>query len=182
MYWSLPGYHHNYLKFYQFPNSNLFTHWLLFSQENPLVKPTTPGSSFSYICFAIYFSFAFLFRSIKPKNTKIPCCNLFLFILFNVRSINLLQFPHVCLPILRRRTPKGIDNPFNTWVVRICYLCAGAVYVVFCGSPTGSITLVSSLREILLSLCCIIPSSLEKYRRSSSRHHETLEHLSSWDT
>ena len=33
-------------------------------------------------------------------------------------------------------------------VARICYLCAGAVYVVLLGSPTGSITLVSYLREI----------------------------------
>ena len=44
--------------------------------------------------------------------------------------------------------PKGIDNPFNTWVAGICYLCAGVVYVVLGGSPTSSITLVSSLREI----------------------------------
>ena len=33
-------------------------------------------------------------------------------------------------------------------VLRCCYLCAGAVYVVLLGSPTGSITLVSYLREI----------------------------------
>ena len=33
-------------------------------------------------------------------------------------------------------------------VASICSLCAGAIYVVLRGSPTGSITLVSSLREI----------------------------------
>ena len=33
-------------------------------------------------------------------------------------------------------------------VASICYLCAGVVHVVLRGSPTGSITLVSPLREI----------------------------------
>ena len=33
-------------------------------------------------------------------------------------------------------------------VARFCSLCAGIVYIVLLGSPTGSITLVSSLREI----------------------------------
>ena len=33
-------------------------------------------------------------------------------------------------------------------VASSCYLCAGVVYVVLLGSPTGSKTLVSSLREI----------------------------------
>ena len=58
------------------------------------------------------------------------------------------NLPHVCLPILRRRTPEGIDTPLTRRVARSCYLCAGAIYVVLLGSPTGSITLVSNLREI----------------------------------
>ena len=45
-----------------------------------------------------------------------------------------------------RRYPKGIDNPFNTSGCK--YLYVGAVYVVLGGSPTSSIILVSSLREI----------------------------------
>ena len=40
------GYHHNYLLFYQLPNSNLFTHRMLFSREKPLVKTMAPGLSF----------------------------------------------------------------------------------------------------------------------------------------
>ena len=43
---------------------------------------------------------------------------------------------------------KGLTTPLTCRVARICYLCAGAVYVVLLGSPTGSITLVSYLREI----------------------------------
>ena len=75
------------------------------------MKPMAPGSSFSHICFVNYFSFAFLFRSIKLKNTKISCCT-FIYL----RSIISIYYnlPQVRLPILRRRTPEGIDNPFNT--------------------------------------------------------------------
>jgi hypothetical protein len=40
------GYRHDYLVFYQLPNSNLFTHHMLFSREKPLVKPMAPGSTF----------------------------------------------------------------------------------------------------------------------------------------
>ena len=38
------GYCHNYLLFYELPNSNLFTHRMLFSREKPLVKTMAPGS------------------------------------------------------------------------------------------------------------------------------------------
>ena len=36
------GYCHNYLLFCQLPNSNLFTHRMLFSREKSLVKTMTP--------------------------------------------------------------------------------------------------------------------------------------------
>ena len=83
----------------------------------------------------------------KYKNTSLH----FIYIYFIWRSIyqSTTILSHVRLPILRRRYPEGIDNPFNTSVAGICYLCAGAVYVVLLGSPTGSITLVSYLRETL---------------------------------
>ena len=45
-------------------------------------------------------------------------------------------------------TQKGLTTPFTRQVARICYLCAGAVYVVLLGSPTSSTTLVSYQREI----------------------------------
>ena len=56
-------------------------------------------------------------------------------------SINLLQFSRIV-------TRKGLTTPLTRRVARCCYLCAGVVYVVLLGSPTGSITLVSYLREI----------------------------------
>jgi hypothetical protein len=43
------GYRHNYLLFCQLPNSNLFTHRMLFSREKPLVKTMAPGLPLSYI-------------------------------------------------------------------------------------------------------------------------------------
>ena len=68
-------------------------------------------------------------------------------------------------------TRKGLTTPLAHRVARCCYLCAGAVYVVLLGSPTGSITLVSYLREIPTAAVLHHPS-LGKYRRSSSRHQK----------
>ena len=119
--------------------------WSNSSGEKPLVKPTAPGSLSRIFAFAIYFFLAFIIKSIKPK---IPCCNFSLFILFSVRSINLLQIYLTSVCHLRHRTRKGWTTPLTCRVARICYLCVGAVYVVLLGSPTGSITLVSHLREI----------------------------------
>ena len=89
----------------------------------------------------------FIFRSINPKTPKYFAAtysHLFICHLIYESTTNL---PHVHLPILRRRTMEGIDNPFNTSGCEK-YLCAGVVYVVLLGSPAGSITLVSNLREI----------------------------------
>ena len=131
-----------------------------FSREKPLLKPTAPRS------LLIIFSFAFIFRSIKLKIQK------YLAAIYLFRDLFILSttFTSRYLPILRRRTQKGLTTPLRHRVASICYLCAGAVYVVWGGSPTGSITLVSSLREIPTVAILIIPSSLGKYRRSSSRH------------
>ena len=136
------------MKFYQLPNNNSFSHHLLFFLREATSETYDPGSLSHIICLCDLFYFPFIFRSIKPKNTRIPCCNLFLFILFGVRYINLLQFIHICLPIFGAVTRKGLTTPLIRQVASICYLCAGAVYVLLLGSPTSSITLVSSLREI----------------------------------
>ena len=94
-----------------------------FSREKPLVKPTAPGSSFSYICLAIYFSFAFLFRSIKPKIQKYFAALYFICDLF-IQSITTFLLSRTNF---WRRYPKGIDNPFNTsgceWLLFVCRGC-----------------------------------------------------------
>src|SRR3954471_15346445 len=69
-----------------------------------------PGSSFSYIFFVIYFICTFYSDLLNQKYKK----TLLHFILFVIYLFNLLQLSHVRLPILRHRTPEGIDNPFNT--------------------------------------------------------------------
>ena len=115
-----------------------------FSREKPLVKPTAPGSSFSYICLCDLVLFAFIFRSINPKTWKYVVALYFICDLF-IQSITTLSR---YAPITGTITQKGLTTPLTRRVARICYLCAGAVYVVLFGSPTGSITLISSLREI----------------------------------
>ena len=115
-----------------------------FSQEKPLVKPMAPGSVFHIICLCELFSFAFIFRSTKPKIQKYLAAIYYIW-----RSIyQYLQLSHVRLPISGAATRKGLSTPFTRRVASSCYLCVGVVYVMLLGSPTGSITLVSSLREI----------------------------------
>src|SRR5215216_4456280 len=115
-----------------------------FSREKPLVKPTAPGSLLNIFAFAIYFSLL-LFSDLYFQKPKIPCCNLFVFILSRVPAISIYPkyykniYPFTC---------EGLTTPLLRRVASICYLCAGVVYVVLLGSPTGSITLVSSLTEI----------------------------------
>ena len=113
-----------------------------FSREKPLVKSTAPGSLLYYICLRGLFLFAFISGSINPK---IPCCNFYLFILSRVpaRSIYPIYYNFIYL-----FTREGLTTLLLRRVASICSLCAGALYVVLRGSPTGSITLVSSLREI----------------------------------
>ena len=115
-----------------------------FSREKPLVKSTAPGSLLYYICLCDLFLFTFIFRSIKPKIQKYLAALYFIW-----RSISqYLQLSHIRLPISGAAARKGLATPFTRRVMSICYLFSGSVYVVFLGSPTGSITLVSSLREI----------------------------------
>ena len=108
------------------------------------MKHMLPRSLFIIFACAIYFPLL-LFSDLlnqKYKNTLLQL------ILFGDLSINLLQLSHVHLPISGAVARKGLTTPLIRRVASICYLCAGAVHVVLHGSPTGSITLVSSVREI----------------------------------
>ena len=119
-----------------------------FSREKPLVKPTAPASLSHIFAFAIYFPLLFIFRSIKPKIQKyLAAIYYYLFYLAFDLSIYYKLFTSVCLS-WGAATRKGLTTPFTGRVASSCYLCAGVVYVVFLGSPTGSITLVSYLRKI----------------------------------
>ena len=103
-----------------------------------------PGSLSYHICLCDLF-YLLLFSDLlnqKHKNTLLH------FILFVIYLSNLLQLSTVSVPISGAVARKGLTTPLTRRVASICYLCAGAVYVVLRGSATGSITLVSSLREI----------------------------------
>ena len=97
--------------------------------------------------FAIYF-YLLLFSYVliqKTKNTLLR----FIFIYFIWHSIyQYLQLSPVLVPISGAVTRKGLTTPLTRRVASGCYLCAGDVYMVLRGSPSGSITLVLSLREI----------------------------------
>ena len=108
------------------------------------MKPTAPGSLSHIFAFAIYFSFAFIFRSIKPKIQTYFAALYFICYLF-IQSITTFSRPRTVSGAVTR---KGLTTSLTRRVASGCYLCAGAVYVVLLGSPTGSITLVSYLREI----------------------------------
>ena len=98
------------------------------------MKSKAPGSLLYYIFLRDLFLFAFIFRSINPK---IPCFNLLLFILSRVttRSIYPIYYNFTYL-----FTREGLTTPLLRRVASICSLCAGVVYVVLRGSPTGLIT------------------------------------------
>ena len=132
------------MKFYQLPNSNLFTHRLLFFSREATSETYGPRVFFLIYLLAIYFSFAFLFRYIKPKIQKYFATLYFICDLL-FQSITTFSRPCTVSGAVPR---KGLTTPLTRRVARCCYLCAGAVYVVLLGSPTGSITLVSYLREI----------------------------------
>ena len=90
------------------------------------MKPIAPGSLSLIICLCDLFSFAFIFRSTKPKIPKYLVALYFIW-----RSI--YQFiTTFSRPFANfwRRYPKGIDNPFNTsgyeyllFVCRGCLRC-----------------------------------------------------------
>ena len=112
IYMIMPRYSHNYAQFCQLLNSNLFTH----CRKLMLLREATSetyviGSSFSYIFLCDVFLFAFIFQIYKPKNQKIPCCNLFNFILLSLSDITFAS------------GRKGIDNPFIALVARFLFVC-----------------------------------------------------------
>ena len=111
------------------------------------MKSTAPGSLSHIICLCDLFFLAFIFRSIKQKykNTLLRFISIYFIWRSIYLSITTLSRPHAISGTVTR---KGLTTPLTRRVARCCYLCAGAVYIVFLGSPIGSITLFSYLREI----------------------------------
>ena len=117
------------------PNSNLLTHRLLFFSREATSETYGPRVFFLIYLLAIYFSFTLLLRSIKPKIQKYFAALYFICDLL-FQSITIL-FRQVA--VSGAVTQKGLITPLTPRVASDCYLCAGAVYVLLLGSPTGSI-------------------------------------------
>ena len=132
------------MNFYQLHNSNMFTHSLLFFSREATSETYGPGSLSHIICLCDLLLFSFIFRYINPKTQKYFAALYFICDLF-IQSITTFC-RHA--PISGTVTRKGLTTPLTRRVARSCYLCAGVVYIMLLGSPTGSITLVSYLREI----------------------------------
>ena len=122
-----------------------------FSRETPLLKSTAPGSLLYYICLCDMFLFAFIFRYINPKIQKYLAA-IFIYLLYLaflrdlfIQSTTILSRQ---LDNFWHRYPKGIGNPFNMSGCKYLFFVCRTFYVMLHGSPTGSISLVSSLREI----------------------------------
>ena len=133
------------LSYINFPTVICLPAVCYFSREKPLVKSTAPESLLYYICLHDLFLFAFIFRSINPKIQKyLAVIYYYLFYLAFPRDL----FNQSTTTFTYLFTREELTTPLLRRVASICSLCAGAVYVVLRGSPTGLITLVSSQREI----------------------------------
>ena len=108
----------------------LFSLFILCFWEIYLSNLSLPNISFAAFCFLIYYS----------KNPKIPWCTFYLPLLFCVlvRSIYPIYYNLIYLFTVERFTTS-----LTRRVASICSLCAGIIYIVLRGSPTGSMTLVS---------------------------------------
>ena len=106
-------YHHNYSLFYQLLNSNLFTHHTLSFKREASSENYGPRVYLLSYYFQIY----------KIRNTKIPCCNLFTFILFC--PFTYLLYLSLSDLILASNH-EGIGNPFITLVARFLFVCVAA--------------------------------------------------------
>ena len=108
------GYHHNYFKFYQLPNSNLFTRRVLFFLREATSEIYGPPSLF-FIIFALEIYFYSLLFSDQ--------LHFYLFILSRVpaRSIYPIYYNFIYL-----FTREALTTPLLHWVASICSLCAGA--------------------------------------------------------
>ena len=95
-----------------------------------------------HICFPIYYLpfryifICFCFQIYYSKNPKVPCCTFLLLILFCVLSRSIYPIYQKLIYLF---TVEGLTTPLTRRVASICSLCAGSVYIVLLGSPTGLI-------------------------------------------
>ena len=131
----IPRYTHNYSLFYQLLDSNLFTHRTTYA----ILREATSESYGPRVYFPSYLI------SRQQAISGAVFILLSLLLVFIIKISKILSY-HLYQISLLQVAVKGLTTPLSRWLQGS--LCAGVVYVMLCGSPTGSITLVSSLREI----------------------------------
>ena len=106
IYMIMPRYSHNYALFYQFLDSNLFTHRNTYAILREATSETyAPGSILHHISLHLFY-FAFFTFTLYHKNTKTIILS----------SPSDLTFASGC---------EGIDNPFIALVARFLFVCVG---------------------------------------------------------
>ena len=154
-------YCYNYALLYQLLNSNLFTHRMLsFKRE---------ASSENYGLWVYLLSYYFQIQ--KIKNKKIPCCNLFTFILVHT-STYLLYLSLSDFILASNR--EGIDNPFITLGASIC-LFVQVKLLETCVFLLLDRYHASQLREILISTLLHHPFLFKGKTNTSSRSSRVQE-------
>ena len=93
---------HNYALFYQFLNSNLFTHRMFSSKEKPLVKPMALGSIFQHISFQSTILVYYLL------------CNLY-FPIYITKYQKYLSYYLYQISLLQAAM-KGLTTPLSRWL------------------------------------------------------------------
>ena len=101
----------------------------------------------------------------KPKNPKIPCCNLFVFTLFYVLVIFYI-YPYQISSM--QVTVKGLTTPLSRWVQVFDCLCRCIDWRLACTSYWID-TLVLKLGEILISTFLHHPFLLKGKTNARSR-------------
>ena len=126
---------HNYLKFYQLPNSNLFTHRMLFFSREATSEIYGPRVySLSYLSSRSIF-IRFYFEIYYSKNPKIPCCTFSLFILFCVIARSIYPIYYKTIYLLPGREWQPL---YASGCKYLFFVCRYRLHSV-AGSPTGLI-------------------------------------------
>ena len=151
IYWSLPRYHHNYLRFYQLPNSNLFTRRLLFFSREATSETYGPRVYLLSSKLSIYFYLHLYFSNLYHKIPKINLSYHIISIRSHFRKWSWRDWQ----PLYR----VGCE-----FFVCLCR-CVGLLRSLLLDWYLGS----QKLRGIFTLLCCITLSSSRK-TNASSRH------------
>ena len=117
---------------------------MLFFSREATSEIYGPRSILYHICFPTYY-LPLLFSDLlfqKPKNTLLQ-----FFVIYFISRFCEIYWSNLLQSNLSF-TWEVLTTPLMRWVASICSFCAGTIYIMLLGSPTGSITLVSSMREI----------------------------------